>query len=95
MFGEYALYCDDKVVALVCDDQLFVKPTSGGLAFIGDVTEAPPYPGSKTFFRIDEEKWEDREWMRELIAITTAEVPVMKPKKRLDNSLKKNKSNRP
>ena len=24
MFGEYALYCDAKVVALVCDDQLFI-----------------------------------------------------------------------
>ncbi len=30
MFGEYAIYCDDKVVALVCDDQLFVKPTKAG-----------------------------------------------------------------
>ncbi|HYP97216.1 MAG TPA: TfoX/Sxy family protein [Polyangiaceae bacterium] len=26
MFGEYALYSTEKVVALVCDDQLFVKP---------------------------------------------------------------------
>ena len=25
MFGEYALYADRKVVALVCDDQLYVK----------------------------------------------------------------------
>jgi DNA transformation protein and related proteins len=24
MFGEYAIYCDAKVVALVCDNQLFV-----------------------------------------------------------------------
>ncbi|RJT43728.1 TfoX/Sxy family protein [Legionella taurinensis] len=31
MFGEYAIYCDDKVVALVCDDQLFVKPTTAGV----------------------------------------------------------------
>jgi len=29
MFGEYALYCGDKVVALVCDDQLFVKIMGG------------------------------------------------------------------
>ncbi len=27
MFGEYALYCNGKVVALICDDQLFVKQT--------------------------------------------------------------------
>jgi len=25
MFGEYALYCDEKVVALICDNQIFVK----------------------------------------------------------------------
>ena len=35
MLGEFAIYCDDKVVALVCDDQLFVKPTPGGRAFLG------------------------------------------------------------
>ncbi|MCC3506339.1 MAG: TfoX/Sxy family protein [Microcoleus sp. PH2017_19_SFW_U_A] len=28
MFGEYAIYCDEKVVALVCDNQLFIKPTA-------------------------------------------------------------------
>jgi hypothetical protein len=25
MFGEFALYCDGKLVALICDDQLFVN----------------------------------------------------------------------
>jgi DNA transformation protein and related proteins len=30
MFGKYAIYCDEKVVALVCDNQLFIKPTDGG-----------------------------------------------------------------
>ena len=32
MFGEYGLYCNGKMVASVCDDQLFVKPTAGGRA---------------------------------------------------------------
>ena len=36
MFGEYAVYCKGKVVALICDDQLFVKQTKAGKAFIGD-----------------------------------------------------------
>jgi len=44
MFGEYGIYCDGKLVALVCDDQLFVKPTKAGRAHIGKVREAPPYP---------------------------------------------------
>jgi hypothetical protein len=25
MFGEYTMYCEGKVIALVCDDQLFLK----------------------------------------------------------------------
>jgi hypothetical protein len=35
MFGEYAIYCDGKVVALVCDNQLFVKqPKAAGLIWV-------------------------------------------------------------
>jgi TfoX/Sxy family transcriptional regulator of competence genes len=36
MFGEYALYCDERVVALVCDDKLFLKPTQAGRAFVAE-----------------------------------------------------------
>jgi TfoX/Sxy family transcriptional regulator of competence genes len=50
MFGEYGVYCDGKMVALICDDQLFVKPTKGGRTFLGKVREAPPYPGAKPSF---------------------------------------------
>lgn len=77
MFGEYALYCDEKVVALVCDDRLFVKPTEQGRAFLGSVEEAPPYPGSKPFFVIEE----DRDWMTKLVSITALALPVPKRKK--------------
>ena len=80
MFGEYALYCGDKVVALVCDNQLFVKPTPGGRAFIGSPVEAPPYPGAKNSFLI-EDAFEDREWITDLIRITERELPAPKPKK--------------
>ncbi len=73
MFGGYAIYCDDKVVALVCDSQLFVKPTEKGRVYIGDVVEAPPYQGAKQYFLI-EDRFEDREWISELIRITTKAV---------------------
>lgn len=81
MFGEYAVYCDGKVVALVCDNQLFVKPTAGGRAFIGDPVEAPPYPGARLYFLI-EEKFEDRKWISGLIRITAREVSEPKRKPR-------------
>jgi len=82
MFGEYGIYCDGKMVALVCDDRLFVKPTAGGRAFIGNVSEGAPYKGAKPCLVISPEKWDDHEWMAELIRISTAELPMPAKKRR-------------
>lgn len=90
MFGEYALYCDDKVVALVCDDQLFVKPTKAGKAFISNYIEGHPYVGAKPYLLISGEIWDDKEWLTELIQITAAELPL--PKKKA-SSQKRRKQN--
>ncbi len=81
MFGEYGIYCDDKIVALFCDDQLFVKPTISGKAFIGEYTKFCPYPGAKPYLLISGEYWDDSEWLTELIKISAAELPPPKPKR--------------
>ncbi len=80
MFGEYAVYVGNKVVALVCDNQLFVKPTEGGKAFVGDIEMGPAYPGAKDSFVIGDQV-EDSDWLGQLVRITAAEVPEPKPKK--------------
>lgn len=79
MFGEYAIYCGGKVVALACDNQLFVKPTAAGRAELETVTEGYPFPGARPFFLIDE-GLEDSEALSRLIAITAAALPATKPK---------------
>jgi TfoX/Sxy family transcriptional regulator of competence genes len=81
MFGEYALYSDGKVVALLCDNRLFVKPTEAGRTFIGKVKEAPAYPGAKLSFLIDE-RIEDGEWLSQLVRLTAEALPAPVPKKR-------------
>jgi TfoX/Sxy family transcriptional regulator of competence genes len=81
MFGEYGIYCDEKMVALVCDDQLFVKPTAAGKVFIGACVEGFPYPGAKPWLLVSGDKWDDREWLTRLMIITTSELPL--PKKKL------------
>ena len=81
MFGEYGVFCDGKIVGLVCDNKLFIKPTSAGRDFIRNVVEAPPYPGAKNSFLI-EEKLEDKEWLSELIRISEKELPPPKRKKK-------------
>lgn len=80
MFGEYAIYFDEKVVALVCDNQLFIKPTEGGRSMIGTIIEAPPYPGAKPHLVIGEQL-DDHQWMSSLIELTASELPAPKPKK--------------
>lgn len=81
MFGEYALYSGEKLFALICDNKLFIKPTQAGRTFIGEVVEAPPYPGAKPSFLI-EDKIEDRTWLSELVKLSVEELPLPKPKKK-------------
>ena len=80
MFGDYAIYCDGKVVALVCDNQMFIKPTVGGRSMVGKIEEAPPFPGAKPQFLIGD-RLDDREWLVNLVRTTCAELPLPKPKK--------------
>lgn len=79
MFGEFALYLDGKVVALLCDNQVFVKPTPEGRALLGRVTEGFPFPGAKPHIQADE--WlDDRERLTQLLLVTHAALPEPKPK---------------
>lgn len=83
MFGEYALYCGDKVVALVCDGKLFVKITEAGKAYVGDhYEEGTAYPGAKPSMYIDEDLIENRDWLGGLIRLTAEHLPIPKPKKK-------------
>ena len=84
MFGEYGLYCDGIIMALICNDQLFAKPTEAGRAFIDELAEAPPYPGAKPYFLI-EDRFDDREWLSTLIRVTVKELSEIKPKPKKKN----------
>lgn len=81
MFGEYAMYCDEKVVALICDDQVFVKITDSGKKFVGaNYQEGFPYPGAKPAMLIGGEIIENKDAFCELINLTALALPPMKPK---------------
>ena len=82
MFGEYGLYCDGKMVAIIGEDQLFVKATAGGRVHAPDAEERSPYPGAKPCLLIEPERWDDRDWLAELFRVTAAELPAPKPKRR-------------
>ncbi len=79
MFGEQALYLDGRLVALVCDDRLFVKPTAAGRAHAPDAEETPPYPGAKPCLAIDAERWDDADWLAGLFRRTADGMPAPPP----------------
>jgi DNA transformation protein and related proteins len=82
MFGEYALYCDGKVVALICDDQLFLKPTEAGRTILGpDPATGAAYPGAKPSYLIAGDLWDDADWMARVVRATADALPAPKPKK--------------
>jgi TfoX/Sxy family transcriptional regulator of competence genes len=80
MFGEYALYLDGKVVALVCDDQLFLKPSPGARAALPDCPQGPPYPGAKLHLLVTD-ALDDPDPVTNALKAIAAETPAPKPKK--------------
>lgn len=86
MFGEYALYCDEKVVALICDDQVFIKITPAGKSLVGEgYEEGFPYPGAKPAMLIDGEFLENADKFTQLVIGTADSLPAPKPKKKKKN----------
>jgi DNA transformation protein len=54
MFGEYALYADGEVVALACDDRLYVKILPASSELENQCEKGEPYRGAKPHYLIDE-----------------------------------------
>jgi hypothetical protein len=44
MFGEYALYLDEKVVAFACDNSLFIKPSKAVAKLAPDLPQGTALP---------------------------------------------------
>jgi len=80
MFGEYALYVDERVVAFACDGSLYVKPSDAAARLAPNLPLGPPYPGAKDY-PIADALLDDPEALRRLLLETAALMPPPKPKK--------------
>jgi TfoX/Sxy family transcriptional regulator of competence genes len=78
MFGEYGIYCDDKIVGLICNDTLFIKPA--GIELPGTHL-APPYAGAKDYHAVPGDLLENADWLQRAIRSTADALPVPQPKK--------------
>lgn len=79
MFGEYGMYLDGKIFALICNDQLYIKITEAGRRLMPELETAPPYEGAKDYFLFEE--IDDKNLLVKLVTATWEELPVPKPKK--------------
>ena len=79
MFGEYGMYCDGKIFALICNDQFFVKITEAGKSLAPELETAPPYEGSKPHFLMEDV--DDKEFLTKFVIETCKELPMPKPRK--------------
>lgn len=80
MFGEYGIYCNGKIIGLICNNQFFVKKTKIGETLLSSVEEASPYTNAKPHFIID--CLEDRDFLSNFIEKTYEELPMQKTKKK-------------
>ena len=81
MFGEYAVYLDEKVVGFVCDDTLFIKYSDADPAVLEGTHPGKPYPGAKDYAEVPGDLLENREWLQAAVSATAAALPVPPPKK--------------
>ena len=80
MFGEFALYCDGKVVGLICDDTLFLKDTPGARAILAAPELGPPYPGARPHL-VASALLDDPDGLRAVVHAISDDLPAPKPKK--------------
>jgi DNA transformation protein len=84
MFGEFCLYLDGRPVGLVCDEQLFLKPSEAGRRLMQaahGVQEGAPFPGARPHLRITADDWDDHHWLGQLVRATFDSLPPPKPVK--------------
>ena len=79
MFGDYCVYVDDKPVAFVCDDQMYVKPTPAGQALLPEPVWGKFYDKAKPHLLLTADRWDDRDLLRALLMATAEALPRPKP----------------
>lgn len=82
MFGEYAVYCDDRVFGFVCDDTLFLKLVDEATELVAELPRGEAYPGSKPYAIADEDALARTEWLHDTVQTIASTQPQKRPKSR-------------
>ena len=79
MMGDYCIYCDGVIFGLICDNNLYIKPTYPGAAQLREVVMRPPYPGARDHFYVGDV--DDRDYLTAIIRATMPALPKPKARK--------------
>ena len=79
MMGDYCIYRDGILFGLICDNNLYIKPTSQGAAQLKELVMRSPYQGAKEHFLITDV--DDRDYMLAIIKATVPALPRPRPKR--------------
>jgi len=77
MMGDYVLYCKEKAVGCICDNQLFVKITPVSKAKLDGSPEISPYPGAKPRYLVTSR---DKSFLYEVLSALADMLPAKKRK---------------
>ena len=84
MFGEYGVYLNGTIFALVCDDRLFAKVKHLEDSVVDELFEnrEQPYNGASGYSEISGDLLEDLDALELRVKTVMATLPVPKPKKK-------------
>ena len=80
MFGEHAIYCDNRIFGFVCEDVLLLKLVPEAEELTAALPRGEAYPGSKPYGVVDDDRMRDIDWLHE-VAQTIASTQPHKPAK--------------
>jgi len=79
MFGEYALYANDTVVGLICNDQLYVKILPASSKLEDQCEKDAPYKGAREQYVVEEPQYDQ---LPPLLLALADSLPKPKKKKK-------------
>lgn len=82
MFGEYAVYLDDRNFAFIIDNRLMLKPVPEAEELTEHLERGQVHPESKLYPIVDEDGLLDSDWLFEVAHTIASTQPVKSLRKR-------------
>ena len=80
MMGEYIIYYRGKIVGVIYNDRLLVKPVKSAIEYMSNAEYELPYDGAKEMLLVGDV--DNKEFLTGLFETMYDELPAPKPKKK-------------